>query len=96
MEDGELKSPKVADTSVMEKADQVVAAKKLQGMLLRYFALKLEAGQMTPTDAATLGRMLLQNGWNFDETNLPQDLRSKLTKLVDPATLDQMLEGRAD
>lgn len=79
------------------KADQISFAKKLQGKLLRYFDNMLDRGLMTPTDAATLGRLLAQNGWSFDETSLPQNLRSKLTKVIDPATLDEMLnDGRAD
>jgi hypothetical protein len=73
----------------MDKSSQIDLAKRLQSKLLRRFEYLLDQGEMSPTDAATLGRLLAQNGWSFDETNLPQSLRSKLTREVDPALLDE-------
>lgn len=79
------------------KTEQIAMVPTLQGKLLRYFDNLLDRGLMSPTDAATLSRLLVQSGWNLDETRLPQGLRSKLTKAVSIAELDEMTgEGRAD
>jgi hypothetical protein len=79
-----------------DKAAQVALVPTLQGKLLRYFDNLLDRGLMSPTDAATLSRLLMQSGWNLDETSLPKGLRSKLTKAVDMVQLEEMAEGRAD
>lgn len=72
----------------LDKREQIDLAKRLQTKLLKHFDRLLDSGEMSPTDAATLGRLLAQNGWSFDESSLPQDLRSKLTKHVDPKLLE--------
>lgn len=80
-----------------EKAEQIAMVPTLQGKLLRYFDNLLDRGMMTPTDAATLSRLLVNSGWNLDETRLPQGLRAKLTKAVSVLEIEEMAgDGRAD
>lgn len=43
---------------------------------------KLQCGDMTPTDYATLARFLMANGVTLDPTRLPQDLADKVTQRV--------------
>lgn len=62
---------------------QAEIAERLQAKLLERFERLLDSGEMSPTDAATLARLLSQNGWTFDESRLPKGLRDRLTKNVD-------------
>ena len=62
---------------------QADVATRLQEKLMVRFEALLDSGEMSPTDAATLARLLSQNGWSFDPARLPSSLRSKLTKDVD-------------
>ena len=64
----------------MKQAD---IAERLQEKLLERFEALLDSGEMSPTDAATLARLLSQNGWTFDEAKMPKDLKDKLTKVID-------------
>jgi hypothetical protein len=43
--------------------------------LLKYFEKKLENNTLTDTGAATLARLLMQNGWNLDPSAVPEGLR---------------------
>lgn len=61
---------------------QAEIAERLQMKLLERFEALLDSGEMAPTDAATLARLLSQNGWTFDESRLPKNLRDKLTRTV--------------
>lgn len=53
-------------------------AERLQTMLLEDFEQMLEDGDMSSTDRATLARLLMANGWNFDPSLLPEGIRDKL------------------
>ena len=75
------------------KQKQLELAEKLQLKLLERWERLIDEGQLTPTDAATLARLLSQNGWSIDPARLPQGLRDKLTKRIDPL---QFEDGDAD
>lgn len=76
-----------------DQSKQAEIAERLQIKLLERFERMLDAEMadeegilgpaMSPTDAATLARLLSQNGWTFDESRLPKNLRDRLTKQVD-------------
>lgn len=42
----------------------------------------LQAGEMSPTDRATLARFLMANGITLDPSRLPQGLQDKITQRV--------------
>lgn len=67
---------------------QIELAERLQDLLLRDFESQLSSGEMSPTDRATLARLLMQNGWTLDPSKLPQGLQGMLTTQVDPEELD--------
>lgn len=73
----------MADT----KQKQIEIAERLQLALLEYFEQKLEDKTLSDTGAATLARLLMQNGWSIDPARLPQGLKDKLLSGVDPAKL---------
>ena len=58
-------------------------AERLQEKLMSRFETLLDEGKMSPTDSATLARLLTQNGWSFDESRLPKHLKDRLTKDVE-------------
>ena len=58
-------------------------AERLQIKVMERFERLLDAETMSPTDCATLSRLLTQNGWSFDESRLPKNLRDRLTKDVE-------------
>ena len=62
---------------------QGTIAERLQMKLLERFEEMLDEGEMSPTDAATLARLLSQNGWTFDESRMPKELKDRLTKIID-------------
>lgn len=66
------------------KKDQISLAERLQVALLEDFEKLLNEGRISPTDRATLARLLMQNGWSIDPTRLPQGLADKLTGKYDP------------
>lgn len=66
---------------------QVEIAKRLQMKMLKRWEDLLDSGQLSATDAATLTRFLLENGWNVDPAKLPQSLKDVLTTKVDPSQL---------
>lgn len=59
--------------------EQVALAEKLQVLLLQDFVRLAEEGALSPTDRATLARLLSANNWSLDPTRIPQDLQDKLT-----------------
>jgi hypothetical protein len=69
------------------KPEQIALAEALQDALLKDFERLLKDGQMTPADRATLSRLLRENGWSLDPAALPEGIRSKLTKRIDPKSL---------
>lgn len=71
---------------------QIDLAERLQNMLLEDFERLLESSEMTPTDRATLARLLSQNGWSLDPSRLPQGIKDKLTDAIDPENLDDEVD----
>jgi hypothetical protein len=61
---------------------QVKKAEKLQDLLLEHWTRMAIDGTLSATDCATIARLLSANGWTLDPSQLPQDLRSKLTSNV--------------
>lgn len=72
------------------KQRQIDIAERLQQKWLERMEYLLDSGEITSTDMATLARVLLQNGWSLDPSDLPQSLRDKLTKRV---SFDDGLDG---
>lgn len=72
------------------KQRQIDIAERLQQKWLERMEYLLDSGEITSTDMATLARVLLQNGWSLDPSDLPQSLRDKLTKRV---SFDDDLDG---
>lgn len=66
----------------MDKKKQLELSERLQVLLLENFEQLAVSGELTPTDRATLARLLTQNGWSIDPAAMPQGLASKLTSLV--------------
>ena len=65
-------------------SEQTEIAERCQIKLLQRFEALLDSELgMAPTDAATLARLLSQNGWSFDESRIPKNLRERLTKDVE-------------
>jgi hypothetical protein len=62
--------------------EQLEIAKRLQYKLLKRFEKLIDQDEMSATDAATLVRLLSQNGWVLDPAALPQGLRDKLKDTV--------------
>ena len=73
----------------MASQDQVDLAERLQTKLLERFEKLMESGEDTPTDRATLSRLLNSNGWSLSPDSLPADLKDFITKVVDPRSLDE-------
>lgn len=70
------------------KQRHVSLAERLQDKLLEAYLDKLESGDLSDTGMAALQKLLIQMGWDFDPTNLPQELRDHLTTHLDPNELD--------
>lgn len=69
---------------------QIELAERLQEQLLHRFETLIQEENDTPTDRATLARLLSQNGWSLDPSSLPQSLKDKVSKSVSPtADLDE-------
>jgi len=73
----------------MASKAQVELAERLQLRLLERFEKLMEEGDDTPTDRATLSRLLNANGWELSPDALPADLQDFITKVVDPKALDE-------
>lgn len=65
---------------------QIDLARKLQFKMLKRWEKLLDDGTLSPTDAATLARLLSQNGWNLDPARIPQRLKDLIGDLPDPKT----------
>lgn len=74
--------------SHMSKKTQLEIAERLQLKLLERFEKMLDDGTLQATDAATLSRLLMSNGWNIDPAKLPAGLAGILTKHYDATSLD--------
>lgn len=59
--------------------EQIELAKRLQMYWLEEMENRFKAGEITSTDMATLARVLMRNGWTLDPSQLPEDLREKLS-----------------
>jgi len=72
---------------VSQQEEQVEIAQRLQSKWLRHMEKLLDEGTITSTDMATLGRVLVMNGWTLDPKRLPKQLKDLMTtfplKLVD-------------
>lgn len=71
---------------------QIALAKDLQMALLEDFRNMLRDGTMTAADRAVLRKILADNGWSLDESNLKKSLKdtvdAALDTLPDPKTGD--------
>ena len=67
---------------------QVELAKALQAKLLAYFDAKLADGTIAPPDVSTLTRLLKDNGWSLDPSQLPDALKG----MVSLPKVDEALE----
>ena len=74
----------------MEEETEIEVAKRLRLKLLKRWEAMLDMGELPATDAATIARLLSQNGWVLDETRLPSRLKDKLTGEFDPTIVDDM------
>lgn len=79
----------MADT----KDQQMEVFERLQLALLQDFETHLKDNTLSATDRATLVRLLEHNGWTLDAKRLPQGLKDRITKRVDPKSFD---DGDAD
>jgi hypothetical protein len=62
---------------------QITIAERLQLKLLQRFEALIDEGELSSTDAATLTRLLMANGWTLDPKKIPAGIRDKLTKVID-------------
>lgn len=79
----------MSDDTTDHKQQQIDIATRLQTKLLKRFEDELDAGTMQATDAATLARLLMANGWSIDPAKVPASLRGVLTKHINAALLDE-------
>lgn len=70
------------------RESQIDLAARLQTLLLENFEELFKSGAMTAADRSTLSRLLMANGWSLDPASIPQGLRDKLTKHIDPRVFD--------
>lgn len=73
----------------MANDTQIEIAERLQLKLLKRFEDLLDEGTMQATDAATLARLLMSNGWNIDPSKVPASLRSILSTEINRAMLEE-------
>lgn len=64
------------------KQQQVEITERLQLKLLQRFERLIDDGELSATDAATLTRLLMQNGWQLDPSRMPKKLSDLLTSKV--------------
>jgi len=62
-------------------------AEELQELVLEHARDKLRDGSITAGEFSTVVRLLQDQGWTFDPSDLPTDLRTKLTQGIDPSSL---------
>lgn len=78
----------------MSKQEQIEIAEKLQLKLLNHFDAMLDKGTLSATDAATLARLLMANGWSIDPKSVPTGLRAILTEGLNAIDVDEDEEMR--
>lgn len=66
---------------------QMSLAEELQDLVLKHARDKLKDGSITAGEFSTVVKLLQDQGWTFDPSDLPADLRGKLTQGIDPTTL---------
>ena len=64
-----------------QQDEQVEMAQRLQSKWLRHMEKLLDEGTITSTDMATLGRVLVINGWTLDAKKLPKQLKDLMAKI---------------
>lgn len=69
--------------------EQLEISERLQVKVLRYFEKQLDSGTISPTDMATLTRLMAQNGWRFDPHSIPQKLKDKIPNLPKATDFDE-------
>lgn len=77
-------------------SDQIHLAQELQMSLLKDFKRMLEDGSATAADRATLRKLLADNGWSLDPSNLKRSLKDTVDAamdLPDPKTGDMEAEA---
>lgn len=63
--------------------EEIQLAESLRMRLLERFANLMDEGEDTPTDRATLARLLTgAGGWTLDPSRMPQGLEDKVTQRV--------------
>lgn len=70
------------DSGREKQKEQVAKATQLQDLVLDDFITMAQEGTLTSTDRATVVRMLMANGWSLDPSQLPKNLRDKLTSAI--------------
>jgi hypothetical protein len=70
--------------------EQIDIAERLQGKWLLHMERLLDSGTITSTDLATLGRLLMANGWSLDPSKLPEGLRNKLIDEIGADAFDEL------
>lgn len=71
------------DNTLLSPQEQASVAERLQAKWLRHAEWLLDKHVITSTDFATIARVLMKNGWQFDISRLPKKLQDKLTSQVD-------------
>lgn len=71
-----------------KKQEHSALAAQLQTLLLDDYVKLFKDGSATAADRAALAKLLRDNGWTFDPSDVKPDVKDKLTKAVDPSTLD--------
>lgn len=79
-----------------KRQEHVSRARRLQDLLLQKYEEKLLSGDLSDTGMAALQKLLLANGWDFDESNVPEELKDQLTSHVDPESLEDTDEDVLD
>jgi hypothetical protein len=74
--------------------EQVEIGRRLQTKLLEYFEDKLKDKTISPTDVSTLTRLLKDNGWSLDPSQLPDAIRGlvQLEKHDESVEKDRVLD----
>lgn len=67
--------------------DQHSLAEELQDLVLKHARDKLTDGSITAGEFSTVVKLLQDQGWTFDPSELPVNLKEKLTQRIDPMSL---------
>lgn len=74
----------MTNDKLKKKKEHIEKAEKLQDLLLDNFIKLFQENEATATDRATAIRFLTDNGWDLDPARVPQELKDKLTRKVEP------------